>query len=66
MNLLLLLVQGDGTTEEQIGWLTEKLTGWLSHITENLWLQALIVVGASLVLAKVFDWLCTGVFKALT
>ena len=57
---------GSGDVDQQISFLTEKLTGWLSPITDNLWLQAAIVVGASIVLAKVFDWLCTGVFKALT
>jgi|FLOH01.1.fsa_nt_gi MscS family membrane protein len=77
MNLLLLLLLQDksteGTTEgttteadQQIGFLTESLTKLLSHITVNMWLQALIVVAASLLLAKLFDWLCTGVFKVLT
>ena len=52
--------------DENIGWLTEKLTDWLSPITENMWLQALVVVGIAIVLAKIFDWLCTGTFKAIT
>ena len=74
MNLLLLLLLQDksteGTTEgttteadQQIGFLTESLTKLLSHITVNMWLQALIVVAASLLLAKLFDWLCTGVLR---
>jgi len=79
MNLLLLLLlqepaaaaaetTTDTTTEadQQIGFLTETLTQWLSHLTVNMWLQALIVVGASIFLAKLFDWLCTGIFKVLT
>lgn len=55
-----------GEVDENIGWLTDTPTGWLAPITDNAWLQALIIVGVAIVLAKIFDWLCTGTFKAIT
>lgn len=50
----------------EIGALTEVLGNLLSPLTENVWAQAGIVIAAALVLSKIFDWLCTGVFRTLT
>lgn len=52
--------------DEELGLLTRTLGDLLSPITENLWLQAGIVLVASVFLAKLFDWMCTGVFRAVT
>ncbi|MHC4822739.1 MAG: mechanosensitive ion channel family protein [Planctomycetota bacterium] len=52
--------------DEELGLLTRMLSDLLSPVTENAWLQAGIVIVASVFLAKLFDWLCTGVFRALT
>lgn len=52
--------------EEKIGVLTRLLVDLLSPLTDNAWAQAGIVLAASVVLAKVFDWLCTGIFRTLT
>ena len=46
--------------------LMDLIAPWLEKITGNLWIQAAIVVGASLVLAKLVDWLFTGIFRAAT
>ncbi|MFK5956836.1 MAG: mechanosensitive ion channel family protein [Planctomycetota bacterium] len=54
------------TGDEEIGFLTEVLGNFLSPLTENVWAQAGIVIGTALVLSKIFDWLCTGVFRTLT
>lgn len=52
--------------EEEISLLTEVLGGWLEPLTSNVWAQAGIVVAAAIILAKLFDWLCTGIFRTLT
>lgn len=63
-------VGGSGTSgdagDEEIGFLTEVLSNFMSPMTENPWAQAGIVIAAAMVLSKVFDWLCTGVFRTLT
>lgn len=50
----------------EISALTQWLHDLLSHLTENSWAQAGIVIAAAMVMSKVFDWLCTGVFRTLT
>lgn len=52
--------------EKELGFLTKVLSEWLEPLTTNVWAQAGIVLVAAVVLAKVFDWLCTGVFRSLT
>ncbi|MGB0953296.1 MAG: mechanosensitive ion channel family protein [Planctomycetota bacterium] len=52
--------------DEEISLLTQVLGGWMDPITTNVWAQAGIVVAAAIILAKVFDWLCTGIFRTLT
>ena len=67
--LLPLLLQSSDlsqSSEEKIGFLSRVLGDFLSPLTENVWAQAGIVVFAAILLSKVFDWLCTGVFRTLT
>ncbi len=54
------------SSEEKIGFLSRVLGDFMSPLTENAWAQAGIVVLASILLSKVFDWLCTGIFRTLT
>ena len=58
----------DGTHvgEQEIGALTQWLGDFLSPLTGNVWAQAGLVIAAAMVLSKVFDWLCTGIFRSIT